>query len=362
MTTPSGQLTANDVSSELGKLVIELKGGLVAGATEYIQVSNDYIGYANSRVAVGELVTYNVNGTASEIVGLSNNTQYYIKASNTKYVQLALGSPSNAAVNVGTTSDYGNSHWFTRTTAPFSMNDERIRRLADKTSGEVSFNDLRNKNKTKTFDSGNVVTSKLRNVAAAFIGNFERLANNSYRARVYSNAASNANPIGAVDYFTYDLSGYSNASVQSNNMTITVRMTYDDTDISPSGTQVGFGPFMKPSNYNTTAEPGEVTITDSGNIKQNPYPTLFSMTNKSITGNIVTGDVSVTFPLQNNVTVGNDGGWSVGTQGQWNMSKIANTEHAVSFFVIAKRRSSTVTNTYPIQVHWCRINGAYTIS
>jgi len=246
MTTPSGQIATANVSSELGRLSVDLSdntvplgydsgigayvyAGYIDSVNDYIRTNNEYIGYGN-RLANGDLVTYinykDAFTSTDAISPLSNNSQYYVKNANNTHMQLAIGSVSNTAVNLtGFLYARNGFHRFTRSSAPLSMNDERVRRLAGKTSGAISFSDLQNKSITKTYDTGFITSSRQRYAGGAFADErgWSKAANGMYYAYSDSGTAYN---LYALDYFTNDTTIYANASIQSANLTFTFRVSY----------------------------------------------------------------------------------------------------------------------------------------
>ena len=348
MTTPSGQITANDVNQELGRLVVPFSGAAVSTVNDRITVSSDYIGYGN-RLANGDAVVY-VSNSGTGIGGLSNNTTYYVIEANNTTLRLSA-TPGGANVNI--TSTGTGTKYLTRTSSPINLNDERVRRLAGVTSGQISFDNLRSKNITKTYDSGTVTSSKLRDAGLSY--NFTRLANGSYRA--YHPLDNNSYGVGAVDYFCLDTSAYANASIQSGNLSVTIRASYDQRYVDTFNTNFAVICFLRNSTYNTTIEPNPVSVPDYSN--QNDLYALSNMINTTTVSNIVTGDVVLSYPLQTSVTFGTAGGWSYGGTGQWNTGKIADTLHAVTISINFTADGSG--NNYPLQIHSCRINGSYTL-
>lgn len=347
MTTPSGQLTANDVNEELGRLVVPFSGSAVDTFFDRITVSGDYIGYGN-RLANGDAVVY-VSNNGTNIGGLSNNTTYYVINANNTTLRL---STTLGGANINLTSAGTGTKYLTRTSNPINLNDERVRRLAGITSGQISFDNLRSKSITKTFDSGVITSSKLRN-DPFFSYNFERLANGSYRA--YHPLDGNSYVVGGLDYFCFDTTAYANASIQSGNLNVTFKISYDNRYVDTFGTNYGIICFIKPLAYNTTLEPNGVTTTDYSN--QNDLYALSNITNTTTVSNIVTGDIVLSYPLQTSVPFGTAGGWSRDGTGQWNTGKIADTLHAVTISMNFSAEGSG--NNYPLQVHSCRINGTY---
>lgn len=225
------------------------------------------------------------------------------------------------------------------------LNGERVRRLADRTSGTISYSDLQNKNRTRTYDSGQVAPSRTRS-DSAYNTNFVA-SGGSYYVPAYRIGASYN--VGALDVDVYDTTAYANATVQTQNMTVTVGLTYDSSVVNAVDTNIAIVPATKPVGYPSSS------VTDYGN--QNGLLSIASGFSGS-GARIKTGTMSLSYSLSTPVSFGSVGGWSIGTTGQWNTGKISRTDHFIS---IGMNVTIGFGNSQPIFIHYAQISGSYSI-
>lgn len=254
-----------------------------------------------------------------------------------------MTTPSGAITAGDVNTELGRS-----STASLSLNDEKVRRLADQTSGTVTFNNLRNKNRTRTYDSGQVVPSRTREIG--FTTNFIKWAGNTsyYVPFVVDDEQYNC---GSLDVDAYDITAYANASVQTQNLTLTIGITYDSYKVNGDTTNFGLIMGIKPVNYPFAS------FTDYSN--QNGLLSI----NSGFSGSgarVKTGTITQTYSLSNAVSLGDVGGWSWGYTGQWNTGKLSRTDHLVTISMNVNLYSGW-SNNEPITIHYAQISGSYSI-
>lgn len=255
-----------------------------------------------------------------------------------------MTTPSGAITAGDVNTELGRS-----STASMSLDDEKVRRLADQTSGTVTFDNLRNKSRTRTYNSGQVVPSRTREIG--FTTNFVKWAGNTsyYVPRVVDDEQYNC---GALDIDAYDTTAYANASIQTQNLSVTIGITYDSYKVEAFDTNFGIIMGIKPSGYPFAS------FTDYSN--QNGLISI----NSGFSGSgvrVKTGTITQTYSLSNAVpTVGDVGGWSVGTTGQWNTGKISRTDNIVTISMNVLLNGGW-SNNQPITVHYAQISGSYSI-
>jgi len=232
-------------------------------------------------------------------------------------------------------------------TASMSLNEEKVRRLADQTSGTVTFDNLRNKSRTKTYNSGQVVPSRSRSIG--FSTEFIKWSGNTsyYVPRVVDDQQYNC---GSLDVDIYDTTAYANASIQTQNLTLTIGLTWDSYKVDGIDTNFGLVFGIKPAGYPFQS------FSDYSN--QN---SLINLNSGSYSGGrVLTGTVTQSYSLSNAVSFGDTGGWSFGYTGQWNTGKISRTDHvlAISMNILL---DSGWSNNQPITIHYAQISGSYSI-
>jgi len=225
------------------------------------------------------------------------------------------------------------------------LNGERVRRLANRTSGTISYSDLQNKNRTRTYDSGQVAPSRTR-TDSFYTTNFVA-SGGSYYVPAYTQGTQFS--VGALDVDVYDTTAYANATVQTQNMTVTIGVTYDSFVVVDSSTNFAIVPAIKPVGYPFAS------VTDYGN--QNGLTSLSGAFSGS---RIKTGTVTLSYSLSNPVSFGSVGGWSIGTTGQWNTGKLSRTDHFISIGMNVTL-SYYGGNSSPLTIHYAQISGSYSI-
>lgn len=239
-------------------------------------------------------------------------------------------------------------------TASMSLNEEKVRRLANQTSGTVTFDDLRNKSRTKTYDSGVASPSRARS-DSFYASNFFQSDGSWWAPHLSSYYVQSS--AGALDVDLYDTSAYANASIQTDNLVLDVSVSYNIYDIYDAS--FGFIMGIKPVGYPFAS------INDYSN--QNYLKSIFDMdsyVNNSPYTNWRTATLRQSYSLSQAVSFGSVGGWSRDTTGQWNLSKIQNTSLFLSIGMNYTQYNSFAYNAGqpgPVRINSARITGSYQI-
>lgn len=321
----------------------------------------------------GYAVQYVCNTVNGIIPGLVNNQVYYVYTgssawgphfslrttpdTNTSFVDLT----DDPAVN-------NTQYLLPVANQTISLSNTLIRALgntANATGGPVILTNYKNASRSKTYSNSAVTSS-----AARFVFDGAKYYDLPYangtawqiRANTSNYDAENDYYIwnwGAIDYFLYNTDVFEDARNQYGNLTFTIRVAYNYTATDENLTYFAVIPFIKPVNYNP---PTGFTTTDYGNQLSpggNPLY-LSSGTVISTVGSIRTRDLSWTAPLAKGVSLGADGGWSISTDGQWNLGKINNTGHALTLSArhVSFTSSTAILNFRVIQAS---MSGSYDV-
>ena len=385
MTTPTGQISFSDVSTELNPTPastysfpantgnIILSGNYYGGDVIFV---NDTTGISN-----GMLVTYVCNTAGGLIPGLTNNATYYVFTYSswgpfTTQKNIRLGDPaqlgtivsitgypsvnntsylvpaSNNNINVSTTDQYVRALANTINTSGYPRAGGEVQLSTSSTSG------LQNKSRTKTISNTNinVNNSRTRSIEPGWQlpyanGTAWEIPKNYDYNYDYGISRYTWN-WGSVDFDFFDTNVYENARIQSYDLTVTMRVEYSSQITDEGYTYFAMIPGIKPTGYPSTS------FTDYGNqiTRYLSEGTLIS------SGTYRVRDVVFNASLSKGVSLGSNGGWSISSNGQWNLNKIKNDR---LIFALSARHAA-FSNYYnysgtEFRVQYISVSGKYEI-
>lgn len=309
---------------------------------------NNRINVSTTGLSNGMLATYICNTVSGVIPGLANNTDYYVRTSTyfgSPYFQL-LTQVGNNVVDITNTPAVTSTSYLIPAFSSVNLGNTYVRALANTanaTGGAVITTNLKGASRTKTYSNSAVTSSAVTYVTNEGV-TWDLPYANGTSWQISANTNNYDDTIGAyiwnwgsLDYFLYNTDVFEGARSQYGNMSFTIRVAYNVNYTSESDTYFAVIPFLKSISYNPPT-PG---YTEYGN-QLGGVKYLNEGSVVSTVGSIRTRDLTWTASLYTGVSLADSGGWSINYNGQWDLNKINNTQHA---FSLTARHASYTSST-----------------